>query len=50
MQACFAISLQETWSIEDGSFNYKTFWRTIVDLFDDQEDNWCISTLAWWSK
>jgi len=38
------------WSVEDGPFNYEDFFNTIVELFDDLEDDWVKETLEFWNK
>ena len=51
LQARFAISSIDMWSPDDGTFNYPTFYRRIVDLFEMyQADKWMKETLAWWNK
>ncbi|KAG5634421.1 hypothetical protein H0H81_002055, partial [Sphagnurus paluster] len=39
VQVRFALSLQSSWSISDGAFNYSDFFWVIVHLFGDTEDS-----------
>jgi hypothetical protein len=41
------LNAKELWSTQDGSFHADTFFRNILDLFDDQE--WAEETLKWWN-
>jgi hypothetical protein len=47
-QARFLLSTMDSWSTEDGHFDMKAFYYSIVQLFDDMESPWVIETLAWW--
>lgn len=50
LKARMSISGKDTWSASDLNFNYKTFYDTIVSLFeDDIDDLWAQDTLAWWN-
>ena len=51
VQARFALSTIETWSVKDGSFDYKIFYARIIELFERfPNDSWTKETLAWWNK
>ncbi|KAG6818546.1 hypothetical protein H0H92_002622, partial [Tricholoma furcatifolium] len=51
VQARFAISSVETWSMRDASFDYEMFYFNIVAIFEDEPDNpWVQETLHWWNQ
>jgi hypothetical protein len=46
---------QDNWRLEDGVFNHVKFYRMILALFnnDNEEedgDDWAMDTLHWWNK
>ncbi|PSS30961.1 hypothetical protein PHLCEN_2v2486 [Hermanssonia centrifuga] len=46
----FSICGQDEWALEDGSYKLEDLFKTIVELFDDPKDPWCIETLEWWNQ
>ncbi|THG93296.1 hypothetical protein EW026_g7907 [Hermanssonia centrifuga] len=46
----FSICGQDKWALEDGSYKLEDLFNTIVELFDDPNDPWCIETLEWWNQ
>jgi hypothetical protein len=48
--ARFTLSTMEEWGEIDGNFNQKRFLESIVELFEDPEEEWVIDTLKWWDK
>lgn len=50
VQARFALSSCEEWGAEDGNFILEAFYKVIMELFEDEEDQWVIDTLDWWNK
>ncbi|KAF8269027.1 hypothetical protein EI94DRAFT_1699833 [Lactarius quietus] len=48
MQACFALSSQQTWNGKDGKFSYEEFYKTLIQIFK-LGDKWREETLAWWN-
>jgi hypothetical protein len=50
IQARFALSSCEEWGAEDGLFILQDFYKAILELFADEEDEWVIDTLAWWNE
>lgn len=50
MQARFALSSCEEWGAEDGQFILQDFYHAIIELFEDEEDEWVEQTLGWWNK
>ena len=50
VQARFALSSCEEWGAEDGQFILQDFYQAILELFDDEEDEWAVDTLAWWNE
>lgn len=49
-QARFALSSCEEWGVEDGQFILQDFYEAILELFEDEEDEWVVKTLSWWNK
>jgi hypothetical protein len=50
-QTRFALSSVESWSSEDGEFDYEAFFNNIVDLFEtDNTHPWVLETLEWWQR
>ena len=49
-QARFALSSCEEWGVEDGQFILQDFYEAILELFEDEEDEWVVDTLTWWNK
>jgi hypothetical protein len=44
------LSSCEEWGAEDGQFVLQDFYTTIIELFEDEEDEWVKETLGWWNK
>jgi hypothetical protein len=44
------LSSCEEWGAEDGLFILQDFYQAVLELFDDEEDEWVIETLAWWNE
>ncbi|GJE92522.1 hypothetical protein PsYK624_086760 [Phanerochaete sordida] len=44
----FSLSSQNTWSGREGTFCYEAFFKNIVDLFKNQDREWCKETLQWY--
>ena len=39
------------WTIDDGAFEYVTFYQNIVRMFEsDPDDEWARETLEWWNE
>ncbi|KAH9984331.1 hypothetical protein BJV77DRAFT_966229 [Russula vinacea] len=49
-QAHFALLSFEEWGAEDGQFMLQEFYQIIMELFEDEEDEWVLETLAWWNQ
>ena len=50
LQTIFGIFDESEWTGDDRSFSYETFFKTIVDLFEDPADPWCKETLEYWNQ
>jgi len=48
-QLRFGLSSCKEWGAEDGNFILERFYKMILELFEDMEDEWVIETLAWWN-
>ncbi|GJE96331.1 hypothetical protein PsYK624_125250 [Phanerochaete sordida] len=44
----FSLSSQSCWTGREGSFCYETFYKNIVDLFQDPEKAWAKAALQWY--
>jgi hypothetical protein len=42
------LNTKESWSVQDGAFNAKSFYENIVALFKDRQ--WADDTLKWWNE
>ncbi|EJD04437.1 uncharacterized protein FOMMEDRAFT_155565 [Fomitiporia mediterranea MF3/22] len=49
VQACFFISTLETFSKVNENFNFKAFYYTILEFFEDCKSLWVQDTLNWWN-
>jgi hypothetical protein len=44
------LSSCEEWGAEDGQFILEDFFHAVLELFEDEEDEWVVGTLDWWNE
>jgi hypothetical protein len=50
LQARFGLCSCIDWGTEDGNFILQRFYKIILELFEDEDDDWVITTLKWWNE